>query len=251
MESRGKKSALLFVGFVVAVIVAGYVAVTLIGNSHHDKDVKDANAAAKTYTAAVSAYDDTVKTAIASIDAGDPVAGLTTVDRLISGAGQPIPRLAIVNGYGEKYSAAYAKAKELKPAPDLRTLKAALTDAASAEAWVKAADAALTDPLPLFPKGQFTTGEPLRKEFIPALKELLTTYEGVKIPAGAAAADKEVRSTLDFMITSGSALADKIDARQSYNIDYTPHYEKAHAAVDGVQKDAKAKIAAAIKAAKG
>ena len=42
MDSRGKKSALLFVVFVVAVILAAYVTVTLISNSHDDQDGKHA-----------------------------------------------------------------------------------------------------------------------------------------------------------------------------------------------------------------
>ncbi len=251
MDSRGKKSALLFVAFVIAVIAAAYVAVTLIGNSHHDRDVKDADAAAKSYTAEVAAYDDSVKTAVAGLDPADPIAGLKTVDGLLSGGSQPIPTLKIINGYGEKHSAAYAKAKKLKPSADLRSLKAALTEAASSGAWVKAADAALTDPLPLFPKGNVTNGDPLRKEFIPTLKKLLSTYQGVKVPTGAESADKDVKGTLNFMISGATTLADKIDARQSYNIAYQPPYKSARDSVKSFDKAATAKLSAAIKAAQG
>ena len=244
MSSRGLKSWMLLALFGLVVAFFAIAAMILIVNGRHDDAVAEADTAADRFAVAKAAHEKESVGGLSALYGGNDYGAMLDV---IDGQLASVPGLKELDGYGPEHSEAYQAATEVSSGLGLRALKTAVADARASKKYVAAARKALANPRSLFPD-RVEGPDELVKAMAPKLKSLRSGYEKAAVPDNAEKADTEVTATLDFMIAEIKTLAVKLKKKQSYFIEFEPRYKSANAAVDKVEKSARSKIDAAVKA---
>lgn len=233
-------------GLTLVVLLVAGAGIYLLDRHQKATEVEQADSAAVRYEQDVAAYQQEAHSELVMLaDAGEPGLLAETAVRLR----EELPRPGDVPAYGAQNSSAYRAALDRHAAVQERFDVAVevLHEWASAAPFIAAAQEALDADLPRrVVAGPVSSGDPVRTELIPLMRQVKAQFQAVAVPEGQEALAAGVSGALQHVIDEATVAAQHLDAGRGASFSYGAEYRDALQPVLEYEARLRSRVEAAI-----